>query len=33
MAVEVMGEIGIGMEEMKELIDDGVLILGGNSKL
>ncbi|KAL7012156.1 hypothetical protein ACKWTF_014660 [Chironomus riparius] len=32
-AVEVMKEIGVGKEEMKGLIDEGVLILDGRSKL
>lgn len=33
MAVEVMSEIGVGKDEMKELISDGVLVLDGKSKL
>jgi len=33
MAVEIMGEVGVGKEEMSGLIDDGVLILEGKAKL
>ncbi|XP_070495412.1 alpha-methylacyl-CoA racemase [Chironomus tepperi] len=33
MAVEIMGEIGVGKEEMKGLVDDGVLVMDGKAKL